>query len=431
MSHVIQVDEVDVLDLLASASLPKFYFSDRSRRESVGALGIVSEYRLEAGATKADIGRMLDRATYDLAPDQRLYGGLRFDPVATPSSEWATFGAARFFLPRLEIRQRSTGAHVRLNYHAGNVSDLDAAIRVIDEVLDSSSISGSYEVDLDSRVDAPGYLEWTEAVDQTLEVIRSGRFEKAVLARAVRYMAVQGCNPLVLFDRVRSGAPHCYHLYYQPTDDAAFMSATPERLFKLCGSDVLSEAVAGTRPRGEATADDVRLLDELLTSDKDRREHAVVGRCIVEALTPLCENVSLDKTPTEMRLRGNRHLKSMVRATIRPGTTSGQLLEALHPTPAVGGYPTDEALETLAEVEPFDRGWYAGAMGWIGRDEAELTVAIRSALALPDSLTLYSGAGIVEGSEADSEWSEIEQKIDNFMNVIAATAEWDETPIRG
>jgi menaquinone-specific isochorismate synthase len=428
---VVSVDEVDVLALLASASLPKFYFSDRSRLESVGALGIVSEYRLEAGATKADIGRMVDRATYDLAPDQRLYGGLRFDPVATPSSEWATFGAARFFLPRLEIRRGRTGTQLRVNYDAGDASDLEEAVRVIEAVIDSSSITGSFEVDLDSRVDAPDYPAWTNAIEQTLDVIRSGRFEKAVLARAVHYASDAGSNPLVLFDRVRAGAPHCYHLYYQPTDDAAFMSATPERLFKLRGSHVLSEAVAGTRPRGDAEADDVRLRDELFTSDKDRREHAVVGRCIVEALTPLCEQVSLDETPTEMRLRGNRHLKAMVRATIQQGTTAGKLLEALHPTPAVGGYPTDEALETLAQVEPFDRGWYAGAMGWIGRDEAELTVAIRSALALPDSLTLYSGAGIVEGSEADSEWSEIEQKIDNFMNVIAATAEWDETPIRG
>jgi menaquinone-specific isochorismate synthase len=107
-----------------------------------------------------------------------------------------------------------------------------------------------------------------------------------------------------------------------------------------------------------------------------------------------------------------------VRGTLQEGVSDAEVLDALHPTPAVGGYPRVEAFEEIRDLEPFDRGWYAGPVGWIGADSAEFAVGIRSGLVSGRKLSLFSGAGIVAGSTAEDEWTEIEQKIDDFTRIF-------------
>ena len=102
----------------------------------------------------------------------------------------------------------------------------------------------------------------------------------------------------------------------------------------------------------------------------------------------------------------------------RKGTEACQLLESFHPTPAVAGYPVDKALAAIGQQEPFDRGWYAGPVGYIGRESTEFAVAIRCGLVEAERLSLYAGAGLVKGSDCEAEWNEIENKISNFIKVF-------------
>ena len=113
-----------------------------------------------------------------------------------------------------------------------------------------------------------------------------------------------------------------------------------------------------------------------------------------------------------------RHIRSKVRGTLEDGVTDAALLDAMHPTPAVGVHPRNEALEQIHALEPFDRGWYAGPVGWIGQEASEFAVGIRSGLVRGRTLALYSGAGIVAGSVPDEEWAEIEQKIGDFTGMF-------------
>jgi menaquinone-specific isochorismate synthase len=189
---------------------------------------------------------------------------------------------------------------------------------------------------------------------------------------------------------------------------------------------VFSEAVAGTRGRGETPDADAALREELLTSEKERREHAFVQRALEEALRTLCTTVDGADTPSDLALARGRHLHAPIRGTLRPETSTVDLLEALHPTPAVGGVPRGAALTAIREQEPFDRGWYAGPVGWMGPDAADFAVGIRSGLLHPDRLALFSGAGIVEGSRPDREWAEIEQKIADFAAVLGLLRPQDE-----
>jgi menaquinone-specific isochorismate synthase len=166
----------------------------------------------------------------------------------------------------------------------------------------------------------------------------------------------------------------------------------------------------------------------LLTSGKERREHAFVQQAIQSSLEALCTRVESPDAPSELLLTRGRHLHARLTGTLRPDVTAVELLDALHPTPAVGGVPGDAALTAIRDQEPFDRGWYAGPVGWVGADAAEFSVAIRSGLVEPTRLALFSGAGIVDGSVPEREWDEIEQKLGDFAAVLGLLGQTSGTP---
>jgi len=133
--------------------------------------------------------------------------------------------------------------------------------------------------------------------------------------------------------------------------------------------------------------------------------------------------LSVDARATEMMLARGRHLVSRFEGVLRHGVSTWDLLRHLHPTPATGGYPAPAALKAIRRTETFDRGWYAGPVGCVGRDFAEFAVALRCGLVTGSRLHLYSGAGIVSGSEPESEWDEIEHKIVDFVRTLRLVAD--------
>ena len=247
--------------------------------------------------------------------------------------------------------------------------------------------------------------------------VEGGALQKVVLARRARFLFEEAVDPFALLRRLEAATPRCFHALVEAAGPeggaggAAFLTATPERLFRLDGRALQTEAVAGTRPRAASDAADDRLRDELLGSEKDRREHGFVRDRIAAALAPLTVALDVDGDASAMTLARGRHLYTGVRGTLAGGVGALDVLRALHPTPAVGGTPTDLALDAIDRLEPFDRGLYAGPVGWVGRDgagreAAEVAVGIRSGLVEGRTLSLYSGAGIVVGSDPAAEWAE-------------------------
>ena len=184
------------------------------------------------------------------------------------------------------------------------------------------------------------------------------------------------------------------------------------------GHQVLTEAVAGTRPRGACPEEDRGLADELLHCAKEREEHDIVVHGILEALAPLCIGLKHEPFPHVVKLPHVQHLVTHFVGTLAPGVGDEQLFTHLHPTPAVGGYPRSAAAAALAEIEPFDRGWYSAPVGWVSRESSEFAVAIRSGAVFGSRLCLFSGAGIVAGSTASAEWDEVESKIGHFIAAL-------------
>ena len=364
----------------------------------------------------------------------RLYGTARFDPEARASDEWAPFGRVRFTLPRAEIVVGRGGAVLAANVAPGErVERALADLALLRPAVAEAPRALPAVV---RRTDRPGKTGWTSAVRWSLGAFAARTLDKVVLARRADVAFGAPVDPVDLLRRLAPAAPRCFYVLVEPAGQpagcaSAFVAATPERLFRIetlaSGERRLAtEAVAGTRPRAADDAADDALLGELMDSDKDRREHAFVREAIAARLAPLATAVEVDAHAGAMTLARGRHIRTGIAATLAPSTTALDVLRALHPTPAVGGTPREASRDAIRRLEPFDRGLYAGAVGWIGRDEkgeeaAEFAVGIRSALVRGRAVSLYSGAGIVAGSDADAEWAEIEGKLADFARVLGTT----------
>lgn len=419
--HIIRVSvDVGSVDPLAwlrdQRSYPRLYWSGRDGGTEIAAAGAAD---LQGGGVPGDVGVLGKRLSACGDAEIRYYGGGRFDPAREADREWEPFGAHRFVLPRFELRVGETAATLACNLVLPRDGEHQEEILAqIEGMAAPSAWDGGGLPEPRHRADAPDRRGWGENVEWALGAFAEEHLGKVVLARRASFGFAEDLDGISLARELWDATPGCFHFYVEPAAGTAFVGASPERLFRREGRLVASEAVAGTRPRGVSSADDEDLRDELLGSEKDRAEHGFVRLGIEDALGPLCEEVEVESGVSEMKLASRRHLVSRVRARLRSGVTDGEVLAALHPTPAVGGYPKRGALEGIRALEPFDRGWYAGPIGWVGADAAEFAVGIRSGLVAGRTLSLYSGAGIVAGSRPEEEWAEIEQKIEDFTGAF-------------
>ncbi len=397
----------------------RFYWSARGEGRIAAMSGVADPYE---GSNDPDFDRLASYVRHMLdgaGPDVRYYGGLRFDPARDADALWEPFGTFRFVLPRFELLSRPGGTELACNLvlprDRRDIERIAAACLDLARVADGSNGPLPNPVD---RTDEPSRGRWMGSIDKALSTIDEHTLQKVVLARRSSFRFDDELRPLDVFRRLRDATPNRFHYLVEAPDGRAFLGATPERLFRREGEYLFSEAVAGTRPRAEDAAGDEALLSALLHSEKDQREHLSVRWAIEEILRPFCEALSVDARASEMRLAHGRHLVSRFEGVLRPGVSSWDLLRHMHPTPAVGGYPAQAAMKVIRQQEAFDRGWYAGPIGSMGRDEAEFAVALRCGVVSGDALHLFSGAGIVTGSDPAAEWDEIEHKIVDFARVL-------------
>ena len=399
---------------------PRFYWRGRSEAApEIAGLGIADEIRTDDFERLDVLYRERRELLGSPGKDARYFGGAAFDLAAPAAHPWTTFPPVWFFLPRFEMQ--SEGGESRLICNLVLPRDRDRAGEIIEQIGDLTDVHDRVRPEpsaLVERTNLPENSAWKEAVSRVLAMLEAGQLGKVVMARQARFEFAAPIDAFGLLERLARVTPSCFHFLIEIAPGVVFAGASPERLFRREGRAVSSEAVAGTRPRGTSARDDERLRDELLLSKKDRLEHAFVEQSIRRALEALCTEVAVDPNPSAMTLARGRHIYSGIGGTLRRSVGDVHLLRALHPTPAVGGHPTEVALELIREIEPFVRGWYAGPVGWMNSDSSEFAVAIRTGLVHSNVLTLYSGAGIVSGSEPQAEWDEIEHKIGDFTSVL-------------
>ncbi len=350
----------------------KFYWKSRDGNYEFAAVGMAYGFR-----SYAEVEPLLD-----ILPNVRVICALRFE-ATMDSPQWEEFSRYPFFIPQLEmvrdgsecfeISYQTSYSHTGLLRYAGN-NDL-----------------------------------FISNVEQALAAIEKGTLTKIVLA--VREEIVGSFNAWELLGRLRNSKHSAHYFFFQMKENHVFIGASPELLFRREGKKITTEALAGTCPRGQNTSEDQLLAEHLLQSSKELREHSHVCHHINTVFQRLCTDHGALGDRYIVTLPSVHHVRQDFAGILRDGISDGDILNDLHPTPAVCGVPREAALETIRELEGFDRGLYSGAIGYITKKKSEFAVAIRSAFIDGSTCYVYAGAGIVAGSVADAEWHEIQNKL--------------------
>ena len=352
-------------------------------------------------------------------------GGFAFDPDGGREPQWSSFAPASMTLPELLLHRHGDETLLSLCAVTGGGADPDATIgRLAARV----SAMGNAPLPMadphptrDARIESALPPESYEAaVASGVERIREGALEKVVLGREVVVVGPRAHDPTAMFGALREAFPACF-CFCQGTPEGAFIGASPELLLRRSGASVATVALAGSTRRSADPAVDDHLGEQLLRSAKNRAEHEIVGRRIERLLRPHSVWVEATRAPDLVKVANIQHLGTAIRAQLAEPHSAVELAGLLHPTPAVGGEPNAGALAAIRELEGMDRGWYAGAVGWMdATEDGEFCVALRSALLRDRTAHLYAGAGIVADSDPAAELAETELKLDALLPLLTA-----------
>ncbi len=381
----------------------------------------VEELRRRADRLFGSIETFCFPGTAPVSP--ALFGGLAFAGGNARREPWTEFGDCAFYLPRWIYREDGAGATLSCAFH-GN--DRDARARLLAEYericrLCAGGVGAPVRIDSgDAALRQMEETRWIEMVETIRDAIASGEFTKIVAARLTEAKLDFPIDIPTLLSRLAGAYPECYRFAFRP-GRSTFLGATPERLVRKEGRIVRTEALAGSigvkndigKPGRREPA------DVLMGSAKDRAEHAIVVDSIRRRLTPLSAALEIPDRPRVVKLRHVMHLHTPIAAELSERRHVLDLLSVLHPTPSVGGVPTEKAIEWIVRNEPDPRGWYAGPVGWFdGAGDGEFAVALRCGLVRGKSTWLYAGAGIVHDSDPSMEFAETDIKQQAFLRAL-------------
>jgi menaquinone-specific isochorismate synthase len=361
-------------------------------------------------------------------PSPRLFGGFSFQDRHVPGDFWEEFPVARFILPQLELMGVDGTGVLTLRKLLDPGEDPLICGRELEALLpdflrsrqDASEGEGVRDIWVPATRAETEPAEWHAAVERTLARIEAADVSKVVLARALAVSAEEGLSPTSVAMALWRGNPGSHVFFLEPSPGKAVLGAAPETVATVQGGRFRATAVAGSVSRGSTSAESDALARHLLRSEKDRWEHQVAVQDMVDRLTPLCEEVRAGSEPTVLSLPTIQHLETVIEATLRPNQTVLSALEALHPTAAVCGIPRTPAMQVIQDEEPFQRGWYAGPMGWFdGGGNGVFAPALRFAVFRDPDWRLFAGAGIVSGSDPRLEWEETSIKFQPILRALS------------
>ncbi len=385
----------------------------------------------ERFATVADRWRALAAAAVSDAPHDPgrggplAVGGFAFADDGGSSPAWNGFQPASLVVPEVALtRTERDGVCLKL-------SALAAPDDVAEELLERlerrvGELRGAplplLDPDPRGRYVVAGAMppeHYEAAVARAVQLIRAGDLQKVVLAREVQVHAPRPYDPAAVFGVLREAFPACC-VFCVGRGDATLVAASPELLVRREGHRVSTLALAGSTRRSADPAVDDHLGEQLLRSQKDREEQAIVIRRIERTLRQQALWVTATPEPVLVRVANIQHLGTPIRAQLARPLDAIELLALMHPTPAVGGEPPHRAKPLIPALEGMDRGWYAGPVGWTdATGDGEFCVALRCALLREQVARCYAGVGVVRDSDPAAELSETEIKLAALLPLLA------------
>ena len=417
----IEADVVDAFCWLQKGFTDQFVYYDKQRACRYMGLGRCIalpslrdvEYEYGEGSPLHEVA-----AGEDAAEQPPVFFSFnRFDATnPAPADElMASFPRLRFMLPEIVLIENERGRFLQVNslgpVYPGRVARFT---RMVASAPPRQRAAVPFALESDSRE------AWGAAMDAALAAIGEGRVSKVVLSRRLRLVAEHPFSSKDLLVNLIDGDARGTVLLYRYAD-VFFCGCTPELLVRKDGARVSSMCLAGTCPAGADEQERRRLADELMADGKNRAEHDYVVRHVREVFRRVCFDVDVPQTPGIMPLTHVQHLHTPAAAQVLDGVSLWELMGDLHPTPAVSGTPVGEARMLIRRIERYNRGFFAGACGYIdAAGDGEFSVGLRTGVFDGETGWLYAGCGIVAGSEADAEYDEIGLKLKTLLDAFEA-----------
>ena len=382
--------------------------------EAADAAAAASAAGAESEASAADEGA--DDAARRAAGQPAIFFSFnRFDAEnpAPADDMMASFPRLKFMLPEVVLIENERGTMLQVNslgpVYPGRVARF---VRMAERAPRRTRTTIPYTVEADSRD------EWRGVVGACLDAVREGRVRKVVPSRRMKVVADHPFSSKDLLVNLIDGPARGTVILYRYAD-VFFCGCTPELLVRKRGRDIESMCLAGTCPAGVDEAERARLADELMADAKNRAEHDYVVQFIRQVFERTCYDVRIPDAPGIMSLAHVQHLHTPAAARILEGVDLWTMMGDLHPTPATAGTPVGEAKMLLRRVEAYNRGFYAGACGYVdGAGDGEFSVALRTGVFDGEAGYVYAGCGIVDGSDADSEYDETALKFKTALSAF-------------
>jgi len=399
---IVNIEQLALLPLLKGQNaatqpnpslLPRIYWQNKERTKTFASFGVIERLNHIPEATNEDF----------------YLGGLAFQQQG---EQWTDFPAILFIRPLMVFQQLEQQSQVIFHFNGSN--SIQQSIDTL-QSLKASQPLVVFTPQRFKRQDSPNKKRWADLVELAIEY--KALLPKVVLSRETELCFDDPIDPWDIMDLWQQANPNSFHYVLQFSNEHSFISCSPERLFSRQRQQVTTEALAGTVNRGRNQREDDLLLQSLLNDKKIDRENHIVQEFIIANLKQLKAQVNCAPAHV-MQLQNVQHLCVPIKALLTKDTQDSHLLHKLHPTPAVGGIPKLPALQFINDNEPYTRGWYAGAVGYISEHESDFSVAIRSALVSKNCIKLFAGAGIVTGSIAEQEWQELDNKIHTILTIL-------------
>ncbi|WP_066380506.1 MULTISPECIES: isochorismate synthase MenF [unclassified Anabaena] len=425
------IDPLIVLDKLAQANAINFYFENRGKGEAIAAIDAVTKIQFNGKERFAQAEYFIKsnlKNIINFGITNEAFTGAHFFCYFSFFDQHNQadypFPSATVFLPRWQISLKdekcilvmNTVIHANVNIQKV-IENLSNKIDEINSVKpDSPNLDYFPAIFTKKSVVNPG--QFKQSVISALEKINSSHLRKIVLADVLDVNSHQNFNLFNSLNNLRRIHPNCYIFSTSNGRGQNFIGASPERLISIHNQQLITDALAGSAPRGKTPAEDAANANRLLNSEKERHEHLLVMDFITQRLTQLGILPQV-LAPRLRQLSNIQHLWTPIQAIVPANVHPLQIVAQLHPTPAVAGAARDVACEEIRRYENFERGLYAAPLGWVdSQGNCEFIVGIRSALIDGDRARLYAGAGIVAGSDPEKEFAEIQLKLQALLKAL-------------
>lgn len=406
----------------------KVYYSQRDGDSEIAGVGAADIMTDDSHLNlKESLGAIEDKIA-SARCGLRYYGGICFDPDNPMDGDWMGFGKFCFIVPTFEFRRQGDKATFSYNLLRTPDDTPESAVHNFLSAFDrlvfgcSEDLSEPDKPRILNRSNIPDKSAWGEVISRAISDLSARNMDKIVLARKSVLQMSRPFDPVLLMNEVRQRNTNSYDFCFQLDEQDAFIGSSPECLFSRQDRNIYSEAIAGTCRTGDTDHERKHHQDKLSSSAKETEEHGYVFDNVKADLAKICSEINVLDERSIVSLSYVQHFCSRFSGLLNDNVSTYDIIEALHPTAAVNGFPKETAKEEIRKCEMFSRGWYAGPIGWIGEGSSEFAVGIRSARIKDNEISLFAGAGLVRASDPGMEWEETENKLSLILDVIESYA---------